>query len=99
MFTPVVKIIPYAREASLFPAHPLGWIMHVQAGNGSPYGYFAARKKPDRLFSSYWISKRGGCEQYQYLNRESWAQGLGNPFYWSVEFEGFPNEKLTPLQI
>jgi hypothetical protein len=99
MFIPTLRIIPYASEAALFRAHPLGWIMHVQDGNGSPYHYFASLKKPHRAFSTYWISKTGYCEQYQYLNRESWCQGAGNPLYWSVEFEGYPNEKLTPQQI
>jgi hypothetical protein len=99
MLVPTLRIIPYAGEADLFESQPLGWVMHVQVGNGSPYHYFASRKKPNRKFSTYWISKIGGCEQYQYLNRESWAQGKGNSTYWSVEFEGYPDEKLTPQQI
>lgn len=99
MFEPIVKHIPYAGEADKFPGPPLGWIMHVQVGNGDPYNYFAGLEKPHRKFSSYWISKRGVCKQYQIRTRQSWAQGAGNPFYWSVEFEGFPNERISILQV
>jgi hypothetical protein len=99
MFTPTLKLIPYHEDAPLFPQPPLGWIMHTQEGIGSPYRYFAGLEAPNRKFSSLWISKRGVCEQYQTLTRVPWAQGLGNPLYWAVEFEGFATESLTPLQI
>lgn len=98
-FTPVVRLVPFAKEAAPFASVPLGWVMHVQQGVNSPYGWFAGLKSPNRVFSHFWISKTGKCEQYGHLNRVSWAQGAGNGTYYSVEFAGYVGEKLTSAQI
>lgn len=76
-----------------------GWILHVVVGDGSPYGTFQGARSPHRRFSHLWVSKDGHIEQYQRLDRSSWAQAGGNPYWWSVETEGFEDEPLTGAQI
>ena len=95
----VFKPVKYRKEAGLFTAKPLGWILHQQDGNGSPFEYFNNRYAPHRVFSTGWVAKDGRGEQYSELENISWAQNYGNPKYWSFEFEGFPNEPLTIAQI
>ena len=91
--------ISYRNDASYFTAAPLGLVLHVQQGNGSPYGYFSSLVYPDRVFSHFWVSKTGTIEQYQSTDRMSWAQGNGNATYWAVETEGYTTEPLTVPQI
>ena len=98
-FAPTVKIIPYADEAPLFAHPPVGWALHVQAGNHDPYSYWANLKAPNRAFAHFWVRKDGAAVRYQDLHREAWAQAAGNHTYWSVETEGYPAETLTPAQI
>lgn len=95
----VVKLVSYRGEAPLFSGRPLGWLMHVQAGNNSPFGWFSGLVKPDRAFCHLWIAKGGGCEQYQGADRQAWAAQGGNERYWQVEFEGYPSEALTAEQL
>lgn len=95
----IKRPIPYRGEAHLFTLQPLGWILHVVVGNGSPYNTFAKAKSPNRRFSHGWVSKTGVLEQYQTLDRQAWAQVAGNASYWAFETEGFPNEPLTTAQI
>lgn len=90
--------VSYIGEAGAMTSQ-LGWILHVVVGNGSPFGTFQNAKSPRRRFSHLWVAKDGSVEQYQSLNRSSWAQGGGNRFYWSVETEGFDSEKLTSAQV
>lgn len=90
--------VSYAGEAPQLPA-PLGWILHVVVGNGSPHGLFQRAKKPNRRFSHLWVAKNGTVEQYQRLDRQSWAQAAGNSSYLSVETEGMPGEPLTGPQL
>ncbi len=91
--------ISYRAEAGAFTGTPRGWILHVVVGNGSPYGTFATAKSPDRRFSTFWVAKSGGIEQYTETGMKSWAQGTGNGMYWSIETEGYPSEALTDAQI
>lgn len=91
--------VKYVGEADRFEAEPLGWILHVVVGNGSPWGTFERAPAGSRRFSHLWISKTGQIEQYQRLDYESWAQSGGNGKYWSVETEGFPTEPLTDAQL
>ena len=94
-----VKLISYRGEAALFAAPPLGWIPHVQQGNGSLYGWMNGLVKPDRKFPHAWVSKAGRIEQYQTLDRQAWAQSGGNSAYWSVEVEGYTHELYTGAQL
>lgn len=94
------KPLPYRAAAGVaFNSPPIGWVLHVQAGNGSPYGYFSRLTSPDRVFSHAWVAKDGRGEQYTELSSKSWAQAGGNATYWSIESEGFPAEELTAAQI
>ena len=93
------KLIAYRLEADLFPSAPWGWIIHRPNSNGSLFDYFNGLVKPNRKFSHIWVSKTGTVEQYQTLDRQSWAQRGGNAQYWSAECEGTLNEPLTPQQI
>lgn len=91
--------VDYIGEAGRL-VDPRGWVLHVVEGNGSPWGTFQRAVKPDRRFSHLWVAKSGAVEQYQWLDRASWAQGAGgNPWGWSVETEGFPGEPLTTQQL
>lgn len=87
--------VPYATR----PMNPksLGLILHVQQGNNSLARYFANSK--NGAMSHFWVAKDGRVEQYQSLDRISWAQAAGNDSYHSVETEGFVTEPLTQAQI
>jgi hypothetical protein len=95
----VRKPITYRADAGKFPHTPLGWILHVQDGNGSPWSMFEHAPDGDRKFSSFWVSKSGTVEQYTETDGISWAQEAGNPDYRSTETEGLPSEPLTAPQI
>lgn len=95
----VCRPIPYRAEAGRFVNPPLGSVPHVVVGNGSPFGLFAKATSPNRKFSHFWVSKKGLVEQYAETFYKSWAQGVGNGLYWTIETEGFPDEPYTPEQI
>jgi len=95
----VKKPISYRAESGRFSSTPLGWILHVVVGNGSPYKIFENAAPGNRRFSNFWVSKTGVIEQYTETYCKSWAQRDGNSTYWAVETEGFPDEPLTPEQI
>ena len=90
--------VSYIGEAGSLPS-PRGWVLHVVVGNGSPFGTFQGAKSPNRRYSHLWVAKDGRVEQYQRLDRMSWAQASGNSSWWSVETEGFVDEPLTDAQI
>lgn len=85
--------------AGPFTAAPVGWVLHVVVGDGSPFETFSRSKSPNRRFSHLWVAKDGRVEQYAPLTHKSWAQGDGNAGYWSVETEGMPTEPLTGPQV
>jgi len=92
--------IGYRAASGLFAAgHPVGYIPHVQVGNGSLFAYFNRLVSPHRLFSNAWVAKDGHSEQYAETNRIPWAQGSGNPDYLAFECEGYPNQPYTAAQI
>jgi hypothetical protein len=91
--------VSYRADAGSFTQTPLGWILHVVVGDGSPFGTFEGAVSPDRRFSTGWVAKDGHVEEFTELTMRSWAQASGNPLYWSFETEGFPNEPLTDAQI
>lgn len=95
-----LKLISYRAEAGAFVGTPLGWIEHSAETNGPLFNYFNGLKSPGRKFSTGWIAKNGSSQQYTEIHMKSWGNGpVGNPLYWSFEFEGFKNEPLTPEQI
>jgi len=100
LYPPAVqRAVSYAGEAGPLVS-PVGWVLHVQDGAGSPWGVFERATSPDRRFSHLWVSRTGRVEQYASLARESWAQGAGgNPWGWSVETEGTPDQPLTVEQL
>lgn len=92
--------ISYRAASGLFAAgHPIGYIPHVQVGNGSLWAFFNRLTSPNRLFSNAWVAKDGHSEQYAETNRVPWAQGSGNPDYLAFECEGHPSEPYTAAQI
>src|SRR3954463_6403744 len=91
--------VSYRGEAGYFSGTPLGWILHVVVGNGSPFNTFQNAPAGNRRFSHFWVAKSGLVEQYQECDMKSWAQGEGNGTYYSVETEGYPDEALTDKQI
>ncbi|MFJ5883452.1 N-acetylmuramoyl-L-alanine amidase [Kitasatospora cineracea] len=76
----------------------LGLVLHVQAGNSSPFGWF--NNAESEASSDFWVSKSGVIEQYVDTGSDrAWAQAAGNRTYASVETEGYPSEALTDAQI
>ncbi|MBL7497528.1 N-acetylmuramoyl-L-alanine amidase [Frankia sp. CNm7] len=74
-----------------------GLIPHVQQGNGSLFGWF--NNPASEVSSHLWVSKGGTVEQYVELDRKAWAQADGNPYWISVECEGYDTEDYTPIQV
>lgn len=74
-----------------------GLIPHVQEGNGSLYGWF--NNPASEVSAHLWLSKSGEFEQYVPFDRRAWAQAAGNPYWISVECEGYATEDYTPIQI
>ena len=102
LYLPGAKWCPitYRAEAGKFSGgNPLGYLPHVQQGNGSLFGYFNRLTSPNRLFSTAWIAKDGHSEQYTELTGKPWAQAAGNATYWAFECEGYVGEPLTAAQI
>lgn len=76
---------------------PIGFIPHVQVGNGSLGKYFNVRN--NQVSSHLWLSKTGNFEQYVPFTKIAWAQIAGNPYWISCECEGYPTEDYTPIQL
>lgn len=96
----VWRPVTYAADSGTFTApNPLGWVLHVVVGNGSPWGTFENAPSGSRRFSTGWVAKDGTGEQYTELTSKPWAQAAGNTQYWAFETEGFPSEPLTAAQI
>ncbi|MCZ1006321.1 peptidoglycan-binding protein [Streptomyces lydicus] len=75
-----------------------GLVLHVQAGDNSPFGWF--NRSDSQASSDFWVSKTGVIEQYVDTGVDyAWAQAGGNPYYASVETEGEPSEPLTAAQV
>lgn len=88
---------PVRNHSSGFVLPPRGAIPHVQQGNGSLYARF--NNPATEVSSHLWLSKLGGWEQYVDLTRKAWAEAAGNPYWISVECEGFDTEDYTPAQL
>lgn len=92
--------VSYRGDSGLFAAgQPVGYIPHVQQGNGGLWSLFEHAPAGDRKFSNAWIAKDGYSEQYAEANRKPWAQADGNSNYRAYECEGFGNEPYTAAQI
>jgi hypothetical protein len=78
-------------------AESRGLVPHVQQGNGSLFGWF--NNPASKVSSHLWISKTGVVEQYVDLRFRAWAQASGNPYWHSVEVEGYVEDDYTPAQI
>lgn len=78
-------------------ARQLGLVVHVQQGDGSPFGWF--NDPASQVSSHLWVGKDGTLEQYVDLADQAWAQVAGNPDYLSIETEGFDTEELTAEQV
>lgn len=77
---------------------PIGLVLHVQAGNGEPFGWFS--NPTARASSNWWVGKDGRIVQYVDPDTgAAWTQGVGNSQWVSVETEGWPSEALTPAQV
>lgn len=64
-----------------------GGVVHVQDGQGSLYGFF----NTSGVFASSTFGVRydGTIEQFLDFHTISWAQGRGNPYFFSIETEGY----------
>jgi hypothetical protein len=91
--------VRWAGATHPWAARPLGWVLHVVVGDGSPWATFDRSTPPNRRFSHWWVAKDGRAEQYAPSSVASWAQGGGNGTYWSVETEGMPGQPLTDAQV
>ncbi len=86
---------PVGNHSGPVAAH-LGLILHVQEGNGSLASYF--NNPSVQASSTFWVAKDGTLEQYVDTDNAAWAQSAGNPYYSSIESEGFTTEPLTDAQ-
>lgn len=75
-----------------------GLVLHIQQGSQSgTIGWF---NNPKAQASSKWAcAKDGSLVQLVNDKDEAWTQAAGNPFWDSVECEGFSGEQLTFQQI
>lgn len=73
-----------------------GLVLHVQEGNNSLFNYF--NNPSSQVSSHFWVSKTGVLEQYVDTTLIAWAEAAGNPYYLSIESEGFQTEPLSPQQ-
>lgn len=95
----VQRPVPFWADGGQFTSRPLGWVMHVVVGNGSPYETFASSVAPDRKSAHLWIAKDGSSEQYVPFSRIAWHASAANESWYGAETEGFPTEPLTDAQI
>jgi len=84
------------RGGMVRPLH--GLVLHIQIGheNGT-FGSFNTRGFG--ASSHFGNPKQGDLEQFVDTDDTAWAQKAGNPFWISIENEGFKGHSLTPSQI
>ncbi|MCK9895760.1 N-acetylmuramoyl-L-alanine amidase [Frankia sp. AgB32] len=88
---------PVRNSSGTMTSPTKGLIPHVQVGKGSLFGWFD--NPASQVSSHLWLSRSGTLEQYVPFDKKAWAEAAGNPFWISVECEGFPNEDYTPIQL
>ena len=74
-----------------------GLVMHQQVGYGSLYSYFNDPRS--QVSAHFWISQAGAIEQYVDSQTQAWHGLVLNLDYCGVEFEGMPDQALTPAQV
>jgi hypothetical protein len=75
-----------------------GLVLHVNAGNGDPYGWWTQPTTP--IASSHFqLMKDGTLIQYVPLDTVAWCQVAGSTMWHSIETEGFPDEPLTDAAV
>lgn len=74
-----------------------GMTVHVQQGHGSLFNYF--NTPATKVSSHLWLSTAGAWEQYGDFSTKMWAEAAGNPYWISVETEGYDTAPLTGEQI
>ena len=92
------KPVSYRDQAGKLTS-PVGWMLHVVVGNGSPFATFENAVGAYQRFSHIWVAKDGHVEQYTEMSNKAWAAVAANALYWHAETEGFPNEPLTDAQV
>ena len=89
--------LPITHNVGPRRAQTIGFVLHVQVGNGSLRGYFD--NPATGASSHFWAAKDGRLEQYVDTDLTAWTQGAGNASYVSVECEGYPSEAMTSAQL
>lgn len=74
-----------------------GFVPHCQVGNGSLADFF--NRSATQASTHFWISKTGVLEQYVDTDDKAWAEGAGNAYFISSEFEGQVDEPMTSQQL
>jgi hypothetical protein len=75
-----------------------GLVLHVNAGNGDPYGWWTQPTTPTAS-SHFQLMKSGQLIQYVRLDTVAWCQVAGSSMWHSIETEGFPDEPLTDSAV
>ncbi len=74
-----------------------GFIPHVQVGYGSLHDFFS--RPLTKASAHFWCRADGYLEQYVDTDDKAWAEGNGNPYFISCEFEGQVDEPMTDAQL
>lgn len=75
-----------------------GLVLHVNEGNGDPYGWWTLPTTP--IASSHFqLMKSGQLIQYVPLDTVAWCQVAGSTTWHSIETEGFTYEALTDAAV
>lgn len=75
-----------------------GVVLHIAEGTFE--GTIAWQKNPSADVSSHFIcAKDGRAAQMVDTSDRAWAQIQGNSAWWSIEFEGYHTQALTPQQM
>jgi N-acetylmuramoyl-L-alanine amidase-like protein len=75
-----------------------GLVLHIQGGHeDGTFGTF--NTAGSRRSAHFGNPKQGRLEQFVDTDDMAWAQVAGNPFWISVENEGFGGDSLTPSQL
>src|SRR6185312_1247878 len=75
-----------------------GLVLHVNAGNGDPAGWWEQPTTPTAS-SHFQLMKSGELIQYVGLDTVAWCQVAGSVGWHSIETEGFPDEPLTDAAV
>src|SRR4051794_8590959 len=79
--------------------HPVrGLVLHVEEGTESGTdGWF--HNPAAQASAHFGIGKDGTLHQWVDTDDRSWAESMGNPYWWSVETEGLHSEPMTAPQV